>query len=51
MTRGSSSLLASPNPDIEQTLDRKLRYVNHRDTGSVEISIEIEQEEPMVKNQ
>lgn len=51
MSRGSSSPLASPNPNIELTLLRRLRQVNLCDIGSVEIRIEVDQEEPMEINQ
>lgn len=42
MTRGSASPLANPNNDIEHTLYRRLRTINLRDTGSVEINVEVD---------
>lgn len=51
MNRGNSSPFASIDQDIELTLHRILRQVNVHDTGSVEISIEVDPKAIMARNQ
>lgn len=51
MTRESSSPLANLDLNIKQTLYRRLRQANLRDIGSTEVSVKVDQEIPMAKNQ
>ncbi len=51
MTRGSSSSpLLNPDPEVERNFRRKLRQVHLSDSGSVEVSVEVNQEANMADN-
>ena len=43
MTRGNPSRLVEEDSDIEHTFQRRLRTTILRETGSVKISVEVEQ--------